>query len=216
MNVMRKVIASINISLDNYMSGPNCELDWHFEKWGPDLAESFSKQLSHADTILLGRITYCAMARYWPQQAQDLDYPREDIAFAHMMNVYTKVVFSNTLTHLPWMNSKLLKGNLKKEILKLKKQAGKDIIIYGSAKLISSMVELGLIDEYVLYVHPVILGSGKPLFKNSADTLNMKLIKTQSFRTGVVMLCYRTELPMKESLSSPSIHSEYHCAPSQN
>src|SRR5688572_29446129 len=98
MNVMRKVIASINVSLDNYMSGPNCELDWHFQRWGPDLALSFCQQLSTADTILLGRVTYCAMALYWPQKAQDLSFPREDIAFADMMNNHTKVVFTKTLT----------------------------------------------------------------------------------------------------------------------
>lgn len=190
---MRKVIASINVTLDSYMSGPNCELDWHFEKWGPDLAQSFCEQLSHADTILLGRVTYCAMAKYWPQKSQDLSFPREDIAFADMMNNYTKVVFSSTLTSSAWINSKLVKGNLEKEILKLKKQRGKDIIIYGSGKLIGSLVELGLIDEYVLWVHPVILGEGKPLFKYLPDILNMELVKTHRFRSGVVMLDYKAQ-----------------------
>jgi len=196
---MRKVVASINVTLDSYMSGPNCELDWHFEKWGPDLAQSFCEQLSHADTILLGRVTYSAMARYWPQKAQDLSFPREDIAFADMMNNYTKVVFSNTLTSSAWINSKLIKGNLKKEVQNLKKQRGKDIIIYGSGKLIASMVELDLIDEYVLWVHPVLLGQGKPLFKYLPDTMNMKLVKTTTYRSGVVMLCYRPLPVMMEN-----------------
>lgn len=188
---MRKVIASINVSLDSYMSGPNCELDWHFESWGPDLAQSFCEQLSTADTILLGRVTYCAMARYWPQKAQDLSFPREDIAFADMMNNHTKVVFTKTLTAPAWTNSKLVNGNLEREVRKLKKQPGKDIIIYGSGKLISSMVELGgLIDEYVLWVHPVILGEGKPLFKTLPGKLRMKLVRTNIFSSGVVMLDY--------------------------
>jgi dihydrofolate reductase len=178
------------------MSGPNCELDWHFERWGPDLAQAFGEQLSKADTILLGRVTYCAMARYWPQKSQDLSYPREDIAFADMMNNYTKVVFTNTLAYPVWDNSILVKGNLKKEILKLKKQKGKDIIIYGSGKLIASLVKLGLIDEYVLWVHPVVLGEGKPLFKYVTDIMDMKLVQTTAFSSGVVMLCYQpvTEL----------------------
>jgi dihydrofolate reductase len=197
---MRKVIASINVSLDSFMSGPNCELDWHFERWGPDLAQSFGEQLSQADTILLGRVTYCAMARYWPEKSQDLSFSREDIAFADMMNNYTKVVFTNTLTRPVWGNSKLIKGNLKKEILKLKQQPGKDIIIYGSGKLITSMVELGgLIDEYVLWVHPVVLGNGKPLFKCLPDSLCMKLVKTHTFRSGVVMLCYQPQAAILEN-----------------
>jgi dihydrofolate reductase len=189
---MRKVIASINVTLDSYMSGPNCELDWHFEKWGPDMAQSFCEQLSHADTILLGRVTYCAMARYWPQKAQDLSFPREDIAFADMMNNYTKVVFTSTLTSSSWTNSKLVKGNLKNAILELKQQKGKDIIIYGSGQLIGSLVELGLIDEYVLWVHPVVLGEGKPLFKYLSDTMTMKLVRSHTFHSGVVMLDYET------------------------
>lgn len=189
---MRKVIASINVSLDSFMSGPNCELDWHFERWGPDLAQSFCEQLSHADTILLGRVTYCAMAQYWPQKAQDLSFPREDIAFADMMNNHTKVVFSGTLTRPVWTNSKLVNGNLETEILNLKQQPGKDIIIYGSGKLITSLVELGgLIDEFVLWVHPVILGKGKPLFKHLPNSLCLKLVKTDTFRSGVVMLDYK-------------------------
>jgi dihydrofolate reductase len=199
-NVMRKVVASINVSLDSYMSGPNCELDWHFERWGPDLAQSFCEQLSHADTIMLGRVTYCAMARYWPEKAQDLSFPREDIAFADMMNNYTKVVFTNTLTGPAWINSKLVRGNVEKEIHKLKQQKGKDIIIYGSGKLVASLIELGgLIDEYVLWVHPVILGTGKPLFKFVPHNLSMKLVKTNTFRSGVVMLCYQPQMATTEN-----------------
>jgi dihydrofolate reductase len=192
---MRKLVASINVTLDSYMSGPNCELDWHFERWGPDLAQAFGEQLSKADTILLGRVTYCAMAHYWPQKSQDLSYPRDDIAFADMMNNYKKIVFTHTLKHSVWDNSILVKGNLKKEILKLKKQKGKDIIIYGSGKLVASLVELGLIDEYVLWVHPVVLGEGKPMFKYVPDILNMKLEKITAYSSGVVMLCYQ---PVKE------------------
>lgn len=213
---MRKVIASVNVTLDSFLSGPNCELDWHFERWGPDLAQAFGEQLSRADTILLGRVTYCAMARYWPQKARDLSFPREDIAIADMMNDYTKVVFTNTLKSSSWVNSKLVRGDVDKEIRQLKKQPGKDIIIYGSSKLLVSMVALGLIDEYVLWVHPIVLGGGKPLFKQLPAVMTMNLVKTNTFRSGVVMLCYEASPLTKENLSSPSIHSEYHSGLSQN
>lgn len=206
---MRKVIASINVSLDSCMSGPNCELDWHFERWGSDLAESFGQQLRHADSILLGRVTYCAMARYWPQKSRDLSFPREDIAFADMMNGHTKVVFTNTLTTSVWDNTKFIGGNLEREILKLKQQPGKDIIIYGSAKLITSMVEIGgLIDEYTLWVHPVILGRGKPLFKCLHENLRMELVKQNAFRSGVVMLSWKTDLTHRNIRNAVSSLSE--------
>ena len=100
---MRKVIVSMNVTLDGFMAGPNCELDWHFSFWNEEMAEYASEQLSHADTILLGRITYKAMAKYWPSMAMDLSYPREDIAFAGMMNSYKKIVFSNTLNEVHWI-----------------------------------------------------------------------------------------------------------------
>lgn len=187
---MRKVIASINVTLDGYMSGPNCELDWHFEKWGPDLARAFGQQLADADTILLGRVTYSAMARYWPQKAYDYSFSREDIAFADMMNSYNKIVFTKTLTEPSWSNTRLVSGSLKTAIQKLKKQRGKDMIIYGSGKLIDSMVQLQLIDEYVLWIHPVILGRGKALFQLVSQKLPLQLIRTHHFQSGVVMLCY--------------------------
>ena len=197
---MRKVIASINMTLDGYMSGPNCDLDWHFEKWGPDLATAFGQQLSYADTILLGRVTYSAMARYWPQKAQDLSYPREDIAFADMMNSYAKIVFSKTLTSATWNNTRLVRRSLKTEKQKLKRQAGKDMIIYGSGSLVDSMLQLQLIDEYVLWVHPIILGGGKALFGLVPEKLPLRLTRTHSFRSGVVMLCYELLRKPKNAL----------------
>ena len=79
---MRKVIVSMNVTLDGFMSGVNCELDWHFQRWTKDMADSLYSQLSEVDTILLGRVTYAAMANFWPHKAKDLSFPREDIAFA--------------------------------------------------------------------------------------------------------------------------------------
>lgn len=187
---MRKVILSMNVTLDGFMSGPNCELDWHFEIWSADMAASLCEQLSKADAIILGRVTYSAMARYWPAKAIDLSFPREDLAFAEMMNNHAKIVFSKTLTTTVWSNSRIVKGNIRKEVLQLKQQHGKDIIIYGSGKLASSLMKLGLIDEYFLWVHPVVLGAGKPLFKGLQNKLRMKLMNVKTFRSGVTVLSY--------------------------
>jgi dihydrofolate reductase len=186
---MRKVVLSMNITLDGFMAGPHCELDWHFERWGPDMAVSLCEQLSKADTIILGRVTYSAMARYWPGRAADMSFPRDDLAFAEMMNNYEKVVFSKSMDIPTWNNSRVVKGNTGREILQLKQQAGKDIIIYGSGKLVNSLMQLNLIDEYLLWVHPVILGKGKPLFR---DKMNMTLMNLKTFQSGVALLYYKT------------------------
>src|SRR4051812_40420991 len=117
---MRKVIVSMNVSLDGYISGPNCELDWHFDRWTPDMGEKFGTELSMADIILLGRVTYEEMAKYWPCRETNMSCPRDDIGFAFMMNRHHKVVYSTTLQKTQWNNSTLIKGNIKDEIEALK------------------------------------------------------------------------------------------------
>jgi dihydrofolate reductase len=180
----------MNVTLDGFMAGPNYELDWHFQSWTTEMAELQTEQLGKADTILLGGVTYSAMAKYWPAVSADLSFPREDIAFADMMNSYSKVVFSKTITAPLWNNSRVVKGQLRHEILKLKQEDGKNIIIYGSGKLVSSLIGSGLIDEYVLWMHPVVLGKGKPLFTHVANKLDLQLVKLRQVRSGVVILHY--------------------------
>lgn len=192
---MRKVIVSMNVTLDGFMSGPDCELDWHFQCWTDEMAVSLCQQLGNADTILLGRVTYSAMARYWPAKASDLSIPREDIAFADMMNKYDKIVFSKTLSTPGWQNSRIIRGNARQEVLKLKHQEGKDMIIYGSSRLVASLMRYGLIDTYVLWLHPVILGRGKPLFPKLQERQGMKLRHSRAFSSGVVLLAYDKQFP---------------------
>jgi dihydrofolate reductase len=148
---MRKVIVSMNITLDGFMAGPDCELDWHFNYWNEEMAKCAGQQLSNADTIILGRITYKAMARFWPSKMKDLLGPRQDIAFASMINSYQKVVFSKTMKNTDpvvtgWNNSRLAKETISKEIMNLKQQPGKDMIIYGSGSIVSTLMRLNLVD----------------------------------------------------------------------
>jgi dihydrofolate reductase len=181
----RRLIVSMNVTLDGFMAGPDGSLDWHFQNWAPDMAEVLCTQLSNADTLLLGRNTYSAMAAYWP--AAGLLLAREDIAFANMMNRYTKIVCSNTLTDLSWNNSQLIKRNIGRKVRELKQQAGKDIVIYGSGKLVNCLAKLGLIDQYQLWVYPVAIGRGIYLFNNG---IKMRLLKTRQFSSGVVLFYY--------------------------
>lgn len=190
---MRKIIVSINVTLDGFMAGTNGELNWHFSRWNDEMARSITEQLSQADTILLGRVTYREMARYWTSAHVCLMMPREDLDFADMLNRYPKIVFSKKLFNAGWNNSKFINGNIAKEVEKLKQQPGKDMIIYGSGQLVWSLTQLGLVDEYRVWVHPVLLGCGKPLFKKLPYTLNLSLYKTETFSSGVVILYYQVK-----------------------
>jgi len=182
---MRKVIVSEMVSLDGYFASPDGSLDWHVVD---DEFNTFArKQLDEMDTLLFGRVTYEGMASYWPTEAAMADDP--EIAAA--MNRLPKMVFSRTLKTLDWNNSQLARDDLAEKITHLKAQTGKDMVIFGSGEVVSSLTRLGLIDEYRLFTCPVILGSGKPLFAGLSDTLNLELLKAQPFTSGVVLLYYQ-------------------------
>lgn len=185
---MRRIVASVNMSLDGFVAGPDGELDWHLNYWTAGMAERLCLQLSHADTILLGRDTYAAMAAYWPRINNNLCYPREDLAFAGMMNDYEKVVVSKTLKKLMWRNSITLRGNLHDRLWELKSRPGLDIIVFGSITLLRFLLENELVEELLVWLHPVVLGKGMALFNSGPFTLN--LISQYQFSSGVVLLCY--------------------------
>jgi dihydrofolate reductase len=185
---MRKVVASEYMTLDGFFAGPNGEIDWFV--WDKE-TEKYSKELiASIDTLLFGRVTYQLMAAYWPTASP----PADDPAIIQAMNSLPKFVFSKTLEKADWKNSRLVPVNdndeLAKEIEKLKQQPGKDIVIYGSGLLVSTLANLGLIDEYHLFVNPVILGQGKPLFQNINVRQTMKLMSVKTFDVGVVGLHY--------------------------
>ncbi|MDB5000453.1 MAG: bifunctional deaminase-reductase domain protein [Mucilaginibacter sp.] len=173
------------------MAGPNGNLDWHMPYWNEEMSRVTSAQLSNADTILLGRVTYNAMARYWPVQQVSQYAAREDVAFSDMMNSYEKVVFSKTLTAVSdWSNSRLANRSIALEINELKQQSGKNIIVYGSGKLTEALTRHNLVDEYHIWIHPVVIERGRALFKNLQGRLNIHPYKTKVFDTGVVLMCY--------------------------
>lgn len=188
---MRKVILSTNVTLDGYMAGPNGELDWHFKNWNEKMAEYAFGQLTMIDTILVGRVTYESMAGYWPEAEANPKGTKIDTEFAKRMNALPKVVFSKTLKQPGWNNSRVVNDNIKDEITMLKQKPGKDMIIWGGVRIVSTFIKLGLIDEYRIFVAPVVLGSGLPLFKNTNDSFNLKLLRTRAFSNGVILLNYQ-------------------------
>lgn len=188
---MRKVLLSTHITLDGFMAGANMELDWHFNNWNDEMEKYTEEQKSRIDTILVGRVTYQNMAKHWPAVETDIYARTKDIEFAKWMNTMPKVVFSKTLEKAEWNNSRIVKDNIAEEISKLKRQPGKDMIMWGGVGIVSAFLKLGLIDEYQIWVAPVVLGTGIPLFKNVRKSFNLELLNTKQFSNGVNILRYR-------------------------
>ena len=186
---MRNIIVSMNVTADGFMAGPDGELNWHFEFWDDEMCDCLCEQLYFADTILLGKNTYNALARYWANRAIEFSMPRGDIYFAQMMNNCQKVVCSKTINPLIWINSTLIKGPLKNDINILKQKEGKNIITYGSGTLVSSLFIEGVVDRLELWVHPVKIKSGVPFFKPGVPA-GMVLSSTKLLRSGVKIICY--------------------------
>jgi dihydrofolate reductase len=184
---MRRLLMFNMVSLDGFFETSEHDIDWHtvdkeFDQFATD-------QLNTVDTLLFGRITYLLMANYWPTQNAIAEDPR----IAKLMNEIAKVVFSRSLGKVDWQNTTLFSGNAGEEINRLKQLPGKDMIIFGSGKLVSSLASLGLIDEYRLMLSPVILGSGEPLFKGLKERLHLKLEQERTFKNGNILLIYRPD-----------------------
>jgi dihydrofolate reductase len=178
---MRRLIVSNLVSLDGFFEGPSKELDWHVVD--EDFFAYAKEMLRNADTLLFGAATYELMAAYWPTA------PADEIA--DKMNTLPKVVFSRSLRNVTWNNSRQVNTDIQEEISKLKEKPGKDIVILGSAQLVSFLLPLGLIDEYWVILNPVLLGGGKPLFTGIMERLRLKLLSTKVFAWGVVLLSYK-------------------------
>ena len=184
---MRKLFAFNMITLDGFFEGPDQDISWH------NADEEFNQfaieQTSSVDTILFGRKTYEVMASYWPTEAAIKDDP----AIAGLMNSLPKIVFSRILQKAEWNNSRLIKDNIAKEVLQLKRQPGKEIAVFGSADLLSTLIRMDLIDEHRIIVNLIVLGSGPPLFKNVKEQLKLKLIQSRTFASGNVLLYYQPD-----------------------
>ena len=189
---MRKIVLSINITEDGFIAGPVGELDWHLPFWDLKMCEALCRLLTTADTILLGRKTYSALASYWTSIAINLTMAREDIVLAEMMNRLSKVVVSKTLESLPWINSSLIKENILTEIENLKHMQGKDIVVFGSCMLTTYLIKHNLIDEYNLWIHPITIKKGMRISKLPDHRTNSTPILSERFTTGVVKMSYKS------------------------
>lgn len=180
---MRKLIMWNIITLDGYFEGnQNWDLPFHETVWGEELEKLSIKQLNSADYLVFGRVTYEGMAAHWTEAEGEI---------ADLMNEIPKLVFSKTLKTANWNNSTLIKKNASAEIKKLKAQGGKDMYVFGSANLSETFINDNLFDEYRIGIAPVILGSGRPLFREEISSKKLSLVSTQQLSSGGVVLKYK-------------------------
>jgi dihydrofolate reductase len=154
-----------------------------------EIHQHYSDALNNAGTLIYGRITYQLMESYWPSVVKEPTGEKATDEFAVAIDNIQKIVFSRTLKNVEWKNSILKNEIIKEEILELKQQSGKEIFV-GSPSLIVALTKLEVIDEYQLAIHPTIVGSGLPLFKNIKDRVDLKLLKTKTFACGAVFHYY--------------------------
>jgi len=180
---MRKVIASPFTSQDGFMAGPDGDIEWNVPYFDDDMAAFLDQQLDETGALLYGRVTYQYFANYWPTAGM-----QDDPDHAGKLNALPKIVFSTTLERAEWNNSRLVRDDVAEEIARLKQEEGKPLVIDGSPTLIHSFTSLGLIDEFVIRLHPVVLGGGVPLFN---QRVKLALLEARPLRSGVVILRYQ-------------------------
>lgn len=180
---MRKLIMWNVMTLDGYFEGQkNWDLSFHETVWGPDLQKLSLEQLRSADYLIFGRVTYEGMAAHWKTAKG------ENNEIARLMNSLPKLVFSNTLNEVDWNNATLIKGKASEEISRLKAEGGKNMYLFGSADLATTFIDDDLFDEYRIAIAPILLGSGRPLFKQGISSRNLSLVSAQPISPGGVVL----------------------------
>lgn len=200
MRPMRRIVMFNRVTADGYFAGPDGNLDWVVPDQDLDRSAAEAIERSGTDTILFGRRTYELFEAFWPHALDDSptspdphDAGRlspEMRAMAIMLNETPKLVFSRTLKEVTWKNSRLLHTLDPREIEVMKRQPGKDMIIFGSGSIVSQLTQHGLIDEYQFVVSPILLGNGRPLLSGVSTSLKLELQEAKKYSSGNVMLRY--------------------------
>jgi dihydrofolate reductase len=181
---MGKIIYQMSISVDGYMAGPNGELDWQLVD--DELHEHLNDQAADMRAFLNGRVMYELMAAFWPTADADPASTPPMVRFAGIWRDMPKIVYSRTLDRADW-NTTIVRDVVPADIRAMAEQDGRDLGV-GGADLAGSFMRHDLIDEYRLYVHPVVIGRGKPAFPTMDRRIDMRLVETRTFGTGVVLL----------------------------
>ncbi len=186
---MRKLKLQVQITIDGFISGPNGEMDWLTQNWCNELQEYVKNLTASCDTILLGRKLAEGFIPHWNSISESSNNPEYEAAkiFVDM----PKVVFSKTLLTSPWHNATIAQGELVDEIRDLKNQNGRDMIVYGGGKFVSSLIKENLIDELHLFINPAVIGKGMPIFNAISTKRDFQLIHSSRFSCGIMVLTYR-------------------------
>ncbi len=179
----RHLYVSLMTSLDGFIEGPNHELDW-FDDKNPQFSRYCEEMIDSVGLAIYGRRAYELMLQYWPNAEAHPRSP-QDLAFAQRMNTLPKLVLSRTLAEATWSNTRIVREA--DEIAALKREPGKPIVAWAGAGLVSTLTQLGLVDEYRVVVHPVVLGRGTRLFE---QPIRLRQVRTQTLGGGLTVLCY--------------------------
>lgn len=185
---MKKIISFMHISLDGFVAGLNGEMDWI--KVDEEIFDYVGKRISQGDTALYGKNTYQMMQSYWPTAGDKPTATKHDIEHSKWYKKVQKIVLSKSLKDLDLSNTIIINDNLSDKINEIKQQEGEDILIFGSPTATHSLMKENLIDGYWLFVNPIILGKGIPLFSDIKDKIKLKLLNTKTFNSGVTELNY--------------------------
>ncbi len=190
---MRRIIVTEFISLDGVIQDPH---HWHFEFWSDEMgAYKFNEVMTH-DAQLLGRVTYEGFAAAWPEY-------QDGAGFADRMNGMPKYVVSTTLENPAWNNTHVIRENVVEALQALKDEPGQDILVAGSGKLINSLMDSGVIDEYRLMVHPIVVGKGQRLFDDRETPASLTLVNTEPLPNGVIVLTYAPKREQDDAAPHP-------------
>jgi dihydrofolate reductase len=184
---MRKLKMQMQVSLDGLV-GTRTQTDKGHFNWNDEVRQYSIDNVADVDCLLLGRKTAAGFIPHWKAVGEN---PKdEDFEFGKRITEIPKVVFSGTLQKSEWANAKLVNGEIVDSVMELKKQAGKNMLVYGGTSFVASLIDRNLIDEYHLLVNPVVLGSGQAIFTKLASALPLTLVKNKIFSCGTALLCY--------------------------
>lgn len=188
---MRNIISFMHISLDGFVAGPKGEMNWI--KVDEELFDYVAKRIGETDTALYGRVTYDMMQSYWPKAGDQPGASKHDIEHSKWYSKVHKIVLSKTMKGANLANTTVISDNLADRLNAIKQQAGPEIALFGSPTATHALIQLGLIDGFWLFVNPVILGKGIPLFVDIKEQIKLKLLHTHQFISGVTELNYLVE-----------------------
>jgi dihydrofolate reductase len=179
----------MQMTSDGFIAGPNGELDWMTWDWDNDLKDYVTKLTKSFDTILMGRKMTDGFCSHWEKIAEDPKDPEYEAAKIFVDT--PKIVFSRTIKEMKGKNVTVSNGDLKQEVIKLKKMKGRDLIVYGGAGFVSNLIKEDLIDDYHLFINPVAIGKGMTIFNNIEGKRNLTLVESKKFDCGIVVLHYK-------------------------